>query len=172
MANTYVLIASNVLGSSASSVTLSSIPQTYKDLHLVMSTRETNAAIQAYPEVRPNGVTGYSNSRLYTGNTDASTGGQSQINRDGIQFLSNGANSTSNTFALTEMYFPSYTGSTKKVISSHNVQENNSTTANQTGQYIIAGLTNATTAISSIQIVSFNQFVAGSSFHLYGIKNS
>ena len=42
MANTYTLISSNVLSSSAASVTFSAIPATYTDLVVKTSVRETN----------------------------------------------------------------------------------------------------------------------------------
>ena len=72
MANTYVLIASNTLGSSASQVQFSSIPQTYRDLVLRISARQGtgNASVWARINVLYNNddsnSTDYSNTRLYT----------------------------------------------------------------------------------------------------------
>jgi hypothetical protein len=176
MANTYTLISSNVLGSSAASVTFSSIPSTYTDLVIRASARNDGAATTDNAKLEFNGDTSTAN-YSYTflqGNGSAASSsrtgtgviGYIQLNR-----FSNGASSVAaNTFTNNELYIPSYTASQKKQISWFGAQEDNSSTA---FLYIYAGLYQPTTAISSIKITgsSYN-FVAGSSFYLYGIKNS
>jgi hypothetical protein len=81
-----------------------------------------------------------------------------------------GTAATSNTFGNMEIYIPSYTVSQNKPLSNFSVQETNATTA-----YIRsdAMLFRSTSAISSLTIDAntFN-FAIGSSFYLYGIKNS
>ena len=83
----------------------------------------------------------------------------------------NAVSSTSDTFSNDEIYIPSYAVAQNKIISVFNVLENNSTT-----NYWInadAGLLSNTAAITSITITaSGSSFVSGSSFYLYGIKNS
>jgi hypothetical protein len=82
-----------------------------------------------------------------------------------------GNNATSNTFSNTEIYFPNYAGSANKVIASFSVAETNATAANMD---VVAGLIRNTSAITEIIIdqPSGNSFLSGSSFYLYGIKNS
>lgn len=172
MPSTYTLISSNVLSSTASSVTFSGIPQTYTDLVLRVSSRSDGVTIQDYPEVYVNGVTSsYSRTTINNGGTTVTS--FRNTNRSGFQFYSNAANSTSGTFTSLEMYFPNYTSSINKIAGMYGIQENNSTTNNQYAGYLTAGLTNATAAISSLTIINYNyNFVAGSSFYLYGISKS
>lgn len=171
MANTYTLIASNTLGSSAASVTFSSIPATYTDLVVRISARADTGDTFQNLRVQINGNTGtvYSNTRLEGNGATASSARNSNAS-----FLASGevdgSTATSNTFASIEMYFPSYAASINKPISTFAAQENNTTTAYIRG---IAGLFSSTTAISSIQFKPVaDNFVSGSSFFLYGIKNS
>ena len=78
---------------------------------------------------------------------------------------------TSNTFGTFEIYLPSYTASQNKPFSGFGVAETNAT---NTRIGAVAGLYRSTTAISSVKLslLTGPNFVAGSSFYLYGIKNS
>jgi hypothetical protein len=77
---------------------------------------------------------------------------------------------TANNFANIEMYFPDYTSTGRtKPLSLYGVLEHSSTVNNYL--FAMAGLNTSTAAISSIQINN-GSFIAGSSFYLYGIKNS
>jgi hypothetical protein len=77
---------------------------------------------------------------------------------------------TANNFSNIQMYFPDYTSTGRtKPLSLYGVLEHNSTVNNYL--FAMAGLNTSTAAISSIQINNGN-FIAGSSFYLYGIKNS
>lgn len=171
MANTYQLIASNVLSSSAASVTFSAIPSTYTDLVLRASARSTTTSLSAAPTITLNGsATTYSSTLIYaTGTTVGSFrgGSTSWPFADAL----NGGGTTSNTFTSIEFYIPNYAGSTSKVASSIAAMENNSTT-----DYEIAGQANlwsTSSAITSIGIaVPTFAFASGSSFYLYGIKNA
>lgn len=172
MANTYTLIASNTLGSSAASVTFSAIPGTYTDLVLRISARSdrTATAIAVGVEINNNTSATYSWTLLRGDGASAtslrSSGPPANIG------VSPAASATSNTFSNQELYIPNYTGTTKKVMSSATVAENNATTG-----YIeaYAELVDITTAITQITLKSgggANNFTSGSSFFLYGIKNS
>jgi len=173
MANTYTLIASNTLGSSAASVTFSSIPSTYTDLVVRVSTRSTRAtdvfdAVTLY-------LNGNSTSTNY--NRTIIRGSGSAVssfagNQPGIYSNNsgNGAGATANTFGSAEFYIPNYTSSTNKPASVFGVTENNATEA-----YIVAtaGLALITSAVTSIEVAPGSgsySFVSGSSFFLYGIK--
>jgi len=85
--------------------------------------------------------------------------------------LINASNATSNVFSSGEVYIPNYTSSTQKPSYGFSAAEDSATPAYLT---LTANLGTATTAISSITFLSINSnnFVSGSSFYLYGIKNS
>ncbi len=171
MPSTYTLIASNVLGSSAASVTFSSIPGTYTDLVLRVSGRATNASIISNPYIQLNGVT----TTLYswtgiTGDGASASSDRASSDTDFRPGYLNGDNATSSTFGSAEIYFPNYANASyNKTMGSTSASESNATTAYITGR---AGLFRSTSAISSILFHSGSNWVAGSSFYLYGIKNS
>lgn len=168
MANTYTLIASNTLSSSTASVTFSSIPQTYTDLVLRGSIRSTTAIDG---QLTFNGTGGTSYSRTYL-RGDGSTAGSARNSNQAYIVLDDiyrNGSSTTNTFASFEIYVPSYTASQNKPVFYDGADETNGTTAYRYG---IAGLFRNTTAISSLTLTLTTSAVSGSSFFLYGIKNS
>lgn len=173
MANTYTLISSNVLSSSAASVTFSAIPATYTDLVIRASLRTDAAAAQQICSIRLNSDT----STNYSQNAINGSGSSSYANiySNSVYFLTghaDAATATSNTFSSFEMYVPSYTANQNKPSSIFNVQENNTTAAYMQAY---ANLYRQTTAISSISFFIDSagaNFVSGSSFYLYGIKSS
>ena len=174
MANTYVLIASNTLGSNTNTVTFSNIPNTYTDLVLRLSLRSTiSDYIQSQANLEFNNTTGSATTYSLTfafGN--GSTAASSRYTSDYTLVVGAvGASGTSNTFSNYEVYIPSYTASQNKPVSSFGVIENNETTAGRTRIEAAAQLWRDTSAISTIKVTggSFN-FVTGSSFWLYGIK--
>jgi hypothetical protein len=174
MANTYTLIESQVLGSAAASVTFSSIPATYTDLVLRYSSRHNNAFSISQSAITFNGssAANYSETVVYGDSVSAASGGQSGSN---ISFMYDDANSaTSNTFSNTELYIPNYTVSANKPMSWFGVTENNATTSNSAMIVGNASLWRDNSAITSITILALasRNFLAGSSFYLYGIKNS
>ena len=171
MANTYTLIASNTLSSSAASVTFSAIPNTYTDLVLRYSARNDDTT--TILNVRFNGdtATNYSNTILRgSGSTVSSlsynTTRTQLFEQDGIE----PSTMTANTFNSSEIYIPSYLVSQNKPMSSFTVTEDNSTTAYMSA---IASLWRNTAAITSFELYSQGgNIVSGSSFFLYGIKKS
>jgi len=178
MPSTYTLISSNVVTGTPTTVTFSSIPATYTDLVLRASLRTTNLSAVESLRVRFNGNTSgiYSLTKIYAGlgnpaGSDRGLGANSTERF--IAAGADGANNTSNTFSSYELFIPSYTLSQNKPMSNHWVVEGNSTT-----DYWIAAqadLFRSTDAIDSIEIFARaggTNFVAGSSFYLYGIKNS
>jgi hypothetical protein len=172
MANTYTLIEAQTLTTSAASVTFSAIPATYTDLILKFSARST------YAGTDPTNV-----SRLRINlNSDSSVGSVTDLYGSGSTATSSratgtnyaiglqGTDTTSNTFTNGEFYIPSYTVSQNKPLRSFSATENNGSTA-----YVstTANLWRNTDAITSINLGAlFGQIDAGSSFYLYGIKNS
>jgi len=165
---TYTLISSNVLASSAASVTFSAIPATYTDLVVRLSVRGDNTGLIL--EMTLNSATStYSNTLLLgNGATASSTRntGQAYLRAGYV----NPSGSTASTFSSGEIYIPNYTSTTNKPMSSLGITENNATTA-----YIAnyANLWQTSSAITSISLqVTGQNFVSGSSFYLYGISNA
>ena len=172
MPSTYTLISSNVLSSSAASVTFSAIPGTYTDLVLRSSIRTDKASLNAEFNLRVNGLTTsiYSNTFLTGNGATAGTNRNAATTRL-VSLLATSATATSNTFTSQEIYIPSYTASQNKPLSVFGTDENNATTAEMQS---LAGLIATTAAITEIQVYNNTtvQFVAGSSFYLYGLKSS
>ncbi len=173
MPATYTLIASNTLSSSAASVTFSAIPNTYTDLVLKCSVRDdTSGTAEALGRLwKLSGDTGSTMSQtdlLGSGSAASSTRRTSQ---DDSLFVIDRSGATSNTFSSTEIYIPSYTASQNKPISIFSVDESNTTAAYMRVQAL---LWRNTAALSSFEIRAYSgsNLVSGSSFFLYGIKNS
>ncbi len=165
MATTYTLINSTTVGSGgSSSVTFTSIPSTYTDLVIKMSTRQTTAAVYGILEISINGTSTNESYRMIEGNgsTASSNNGAFIYVGAGV-----GASATTNTFSNFELYFPNYTSSNYKSISIDGVGENNATTAYANLQ---AGLWSNSSPITSISLES--NFVQYSTFYLYGISNT
>jgi hypothetical protein len=171
---TYTLIASNVLTTTASSVTFSSIPSTYTDLVLLISARSNAASkivdcsirigngsvstssIYSYRELQGNGTGAFSGS----GTTDK------------FNTIMNGDTSTANTFSNAQVYLPNYLSSSNKSLSTDAVIEANDS-ATQIQVRLQAWLWASTAAINIIQLFpASGSFMSASSFYLYGIKNS
>jgi hypothetical protein len=174
MPATYQLIASNTLSSAAASVTFSSIPATYTDLVVRMSVRSTvvgNDVDILMAEFNGNTSAIYSNTYVVGFSASASSGRDSNQSTTRIGYYITGAAATANTFSSSELYIPSYTASQNKPMSGFSVAEKNTT---ETAIGAAAGLFRTTTAISSIKFTPQNgtNFASGSSFFLYGIKNS
>lgn len=167
MAITYESLAKTTVGAGgASSITLSSIPQTYTDLVVFWSGRVDNTSAY-YGQFYFNGnTTGYS--RLGVSGNGSGIGSLSFA--DTFTLIQAEGAYTANTFGSFFAYIPNYAGSSTKSWSIDAVTENNSTTSYQT---FYTGLWNNTAAISSITLVpnSLN-FVQNSTVYVYGIKNT
>jgi hypothetical protein len=173
MPSTYTLISSNVLASSAASVTFSSIPATFTDLVLRWSAR-TDASGSQYDSIymKFNGNSANYSRTTLRGNGAAAASQQASSQTEANILISASApTGTSNTFSNVEIFIPSYTASQNKPFSSFSAQENNTTTA---FLFANANLWSNTAAITSIALTPEigPNFVSGSSFYLYGISKS
>ena len=176
MANTYTLISSNVLSSSAASVTFSAIPATYTDLVLRITARSDRAANSSNLGVKLNGATtNYSDTNLFKSQSNSVLSNRQVIGDLTYQYLgvipANSA--TASTFGIAEFYLPNYTVSQNKQASNFSVFENNSAPVSEIN--LQANLYSSTTAITSIEISTQTptaNFVSGSSFYLYGISKN
>lgn len=170
MANMIPISTVTVGSGGAANIVFTSIPQTYTDLKVVLSTRSSRATVQDTFNVLFNSNTsGYSYRRLYGDSssgpgTDASSGDGSLTTG-----YTQGGNGTANTFGNLELYIPNYTSNGVKSVSSDGVSENNATVS-----YLglVASLWSGTTPITSITLTpttggTLQQY---SSATLYGIR--
>lgn len=170
MPATYTLIDSEVLTSSAASITFSAIPSTYTDLVIKLSSRIDANAVSLKVNFNSDTTTKYSYTRLYgSGSSAGSDLGSSATYA--FPVANNRISYTANVFSNSELYVPNYTSTTSKAFSTFGTTENNATES-----YIgpTASLYTGTSAITSITLtpdLSAN-FDSGSSFYLYGISNA
>jgi hypothetical protein len=173
MPATYVNIATTTLGSNTTSVTFSGIPSTYTDLVVRMSVRGNDSTPSDWALVRFNSdtATNYSVTRVFGDGVTANSGRNSSATSTRIFGAATAAGATANTFSNLEIYIPSYTASQNKPFSAFGASENNATTAEIAAN---AGLWRNTATISSMAITPFGStlWLSGSTFYLYGIKNS
>ena len=159
---TYKLIASSTVGAGgASSITFSSIPQTYTDLLIKASLRGSTTTTTFAVQI--NGSTVTSVIRLYGSGSSAASDSFNEHYIDPSDF-------TSNTFGNTELYFPNYTSTVNKSFSVDSVGENNATQA-----YMNLGtsLFSTSSAITSLSLIrTSGNFVQYSTAYLYGISNA
>lgn len=166
------VISSTTLSVTTSSISFSSIPQTYKDLMLVTHMRETGASVYANIWIRVNGIgTDYAESGSYT---NGSNNGAFFGNRTDYWYYNNyipAASATANAFGPSSFYIPNYTSAFFKCISGHSVGTNAATAPTNTRQGITSGLWANTSAITSITMIGGNgDFAAGSTATLYGVS--
>lgn len=163
-------ISETILGSTASSVTFSSIPGTYQNLLIECMTRGDASSGEVGTSMTFNGSSsGYSYTRMYT-TSSGSTPGQDRSTSDSKMDLgaTTAATSTSNIPAHTKITVGNYAQTTfsKSVIVECQCWDEGSN-----GRlYHNGGTWNNTAAITSITIsVASGNFIAGSTFTLYGM---
>ena len=167
MATTYTLIASSTVGAGgSSSISFTSIPQTYTDLLVVASLRNSGTSDDTLKINFNSSSTSYSARRLM------STG--STLYNSAPTFGDAGqttfASVTANTFASTNIYIPNYTSSNNKNYNVEATEEWNATTGSL---FLIGGFWSNTAAITRIDLLpNADTFAQYSSAYLYGIKNS
>lgn len=160
----WIVISHQEFGSgSTSSILFSSIPQTYTDLYLAISHRNTGAESQA--RIRINGDTGtnYPKRWLTIDNGNIS----SYTDSERFPFWTQNSGQTANTFGNTSMYFSNYRVSSNKLMLTESVTENNASSV-----YSLLGImqwsnTNAITSIE-LEMAAFS-YAQYSSATLYGI---
>jgi hypothetical protein len=172
MPSTYTLIKGETLASSAASYTFTAIPSIYTDIVVRASMRADSAArLEDPPQLSFNtGSISRTSFRSQYSSGVVQSFFSTAASPQGIGFV-DAADSTANTFGSVEIYIPNYSStSLTKPFSSIAMAENN---AAQSHGWVQASYLNTTSAISSITIAAaFGNWVIGSSFYLYGIKNS
>lgn len=156
-----------------SSLTFSSIPATYTDLVMLISSRITGAVNVSTIESRLNSTINSASGTYLEGTGSQAGGAQNSGNTIYIGY-SPGANATANVFGSSEVYIPKYLTTTTKQVSAFMVAENNTTANYQNEVVLYANYSAVTAAVSSIYIIDTSgyNFASGTAFWLYGIKNS
>lgn len=160
MPKTYEPISNQILTSTQTTVTFSSIPQTYTDLILVIQAQVNGSPINTDGYVNGDQGTNYSFGTIVGNGTSASN--FYGTNTAFIRYATAGY--TDNTFGHNSInHFFNYANTTtfKTILSRANNAAN--------GTSITLNLWRSTAAITSISIVG-NPFAIGSTFTLYGIK--
>lgn len=170
---TYTKISSTVLGSSQSSVTLSSIPNTYTDLMLMCSLKGDREGTADPIQMLVNGLSsGYSYTQFTSIQANqTSTRGTSDSRVYTSDLVPQAFFYSTGLFSNTQMYFPNYATDKAKPFMIVTGFTSLSSNIIHTGIGAIAALNSTTSAINSITIYG-NGMIAGCSFYLYGIKNS
>jgi hypothetical protein len=156
MPKTYEPISTQTLGTATATITLSSIPQTYTDLVLVVSGKTT---IDGNTKIIFNSDSSsiYSSTNLFG---DGSTATSSRIANGTTLFL--GGISTVQGTNIIQIFNYSNTTTFKSVIARTN---------SDTFVQLRVGLSRSTTAITSITLTTDGtNFLTGTTFTLYGIK--
>lgn len=154
------LVGTVTVGSGGpSTIEFTNIPQSGKDLLLLVSSRDNNQRF--YVGLNGGAYTTFSFRRLLGDGSSVSSGSSTTIT---VMSTSNGH--TGNTFGNAAIMITNYTSNNNKSISVDAVTENNATLAYQ---MIGAGTSNATAAVTSVA-VGDTIFEVGSSASLYIIS--
>jgi hypothetical protein len=175
MANTYVAIATVTVGSGgAANIEFTSIPQTYTDLVVKVSLRDTRTDSPVTDTLLTfnNSGSGYSIRGIYSSSPTVGS-----FSSSGAAYIAGTYENTSQSgnpsvFSNSEYYIPNYTSSDNKCVSVDGVTEKNATT--DIYMSLIGGLWSNASAITSIKLTPMYSlsFVQYSTATLYGIKNS
>lgn len=171
MANTVELIETKTLGSNASNVTFTSIPQTYDDLWLKWSTRATSTdGADAWDTIiQFNGAA--TNLTFFSVRGDGSGVNFNNLT-DRMLRTTTPTNYVANGFSNAQLYLPRYSNASyNKTFFVDASVENTNTAA---PDIFIGGRWASTAAVTSIALIGNNStlFTTNTSVSLYGIKKS
>lgn len=168
MANTMIKLQTVTVGASgASSIEFTSIPQTFTDLQLYISSRTTGTNGTIVWKFNTDSTASNYFMRYLAGNGSVASSSNSNN-----PWFSDSPISTDTTsvFGSTNVYIPNYTGSNSKSLSVETVTENNATLAYQ---QMFAGRWTGTAAITAITLTPFSgSYAQYTTATLYGIKSS
>jgi len=165
----YELISTQVLSSSASSVTFSSIPQDYKHLQIRAVARDGSLQSgAAYLAMRFNGVTSTSYSSHELKGQDGSVSSSALTSRTSIEtamFAELGA-STANIFSAAIIDILDYASASKNTT----IRTLSGSAGDGRRLSLTSGLLNNQSSVTSLEIGIIRSIAAGSRFSIYGIK--
>ena len=156
----------------AANISFTSIPQTYTDLVVKWSLRNSDASFRMNINVTYNAISsGYSSTYIAGQGTGAAS---AALNATGTTQIYSGeipaATGTTSTFSNGEIYIPNYTSSNHKSASIDNVQESNQST--NVFATLVAGSVSNTAAISTVVLTpGAGNFVQYSTAYLYGVTS-
>lgn len=159
------------LSGTASSVTFSSIPQTYKNLLLLIDARSSVAAATDTLLVRLNGDTGANYDWITMRVINTTVSGSQSLGATSAEVATiPAASGTANFFGQSAIWLPAYTRAVQKGIISDSGSRDASTAANMSLRRHHAWWRN-TAAITQIDVLPGTgpNFIAGTSVYLYGI---
>jgi hypothetical protein len=163
------LISTITVGSGGlANIDLTSIPQIYTDLALVISGRFNDATGGAWSDgqiqFNATGTTGMTGRLLY----GSGSGSGNAISDFNLRFSS--SSSTANTFGISTIYIPNYTSGVSKSFNFDSITENNGSSA-LAG--ITAGIWANNSAITSIRLTSaYSTWAQYTTVSLYGINRT
>jgi hypothetical protein len=171
MPTSWTAIASVTVGAGgASSIDFSSIPATYTDLMVLLSSRQSPASTQDTTWLNAiNGSTANLSDRVLRGDGSSAS---SFVPSESPLYIGQSpcANATANTFANHMIYFLNYTSSLNKTIFVDSVQETNATTA-YAG--LTAGIWSNTAVINALSFTpNTGTFVQNTTATLFGLSKS
>ena len=171
MANTFIKIASTTVGSGgAASIDFTSIPSTYTDLTIKLSSRIGSSAFRDGVLLTfNNNTSNYSFRRLFGFDTNTISNDTASSQSSIAVGNTTANNATSNTFGSHEIYVPNYAGSNYKSVYAEAVAENNSSSS---WVLLVNGsLWSDTAAINRVTLTPLSStFMQYSTATLYGIK--
>ena len=158
------LIASTVLTGTATSVTFSSIPQTFRDLVLVVNARKSNNNSTDLLGIRLNGQT--TSTSYYVVSMEGTGSSATYYAQNADYFWSslntNNMSGDTNTLATFHVFDYSTTNKFKPLL----CRSNNASL----GTMATSGRNAVTTAITSLEVDTYaDSFQSGGTFYLYGI---
>lgn len=170
MPNTFVKIATTTVGAGgAASIAFTSIPQTYTDLQILISSRTDNANIYGWYSFRFNGSTSTVSTRwMEPDGTSVGYGTSSTFLYGGAGVGSSSGNSL--LFDNGSIYIPNYTSTSLNKAA--NTDDTGASTSGTSYMTFAANLWTSTAAITSVTLyptTGSGTFIQYSSATLYGI---
>jgi hypothetical protein len=168
--SSYESIATVTVGAGgSSSITFSSIPNTYKHLQLRINARLSEAGLSKYSYfLQWSGSSTYPTHYLQGNGTSASASGSTGRSEVMINDGLPAATATANAMGVAVIDIHDYASTTKnKTLRLFGGYDTNSSNG---AVYLYSGMRLSTTAISSLTIATNSTFIAGSTIALYGIK--
>jgi hypothetical protein len=176
MAVTYKLLSSTTLGSNATNLTISSIPQTYDDLilRIVSQSGVASTLSQIYVQFNGDTTAKYRNKWIYWyGNSGSNIDLIASTDTFG-SLMFQGTSSGSSQPGMGVYYISKYSSTTQTKSVSGNTTQVQSGSINYYSK--VGGLTwmNSSAGISSMYFFGSgsDNMLAGATFKLYGIKNT
>jgi hypothetical protein len=173
MAQTYVPISTQTLATTSSLITFSSIPQTYTDLRLVISSTSSSSYLNTNLFFNTDtGGSGTSYAYNWLASNNASGAGSANYGTNNNQsYITIGqinvsSSTTTPTLCIVDIFSYRNTALYKSVLSQHS-----SIRTNTNGEVaVFAGNWRSTAAINTVKIApGASTFAAGSTFTLWGI---